>query len=185
MAIGGSVRFKRFNNYLRDLHKNNLFVFENIFNKIFSIFKMEDSLHNQRLEILFELNSNNNNNNLSLFDFFNNVKDQTESVLDFIYMLSSAMFEYNILYEYLYKYKSKINWIYDYFIKIKNEKTSNIYYNKIYSIHQEFIEIIEEGLINRLELAPKIDESNKENIGDNNNAYDNIGNDDDEGFNLI
>ena len=178
--------FKRFNNYLRDLHKNNLFVFENIFNKIFSIFKMEDSLHNQRLEILFELNSNNNNNNnLSLFDFFNNVKDQTESVLDFIYMLSSAMFEYNILYEYLYKYKSKINWIYDYFIKIKNEKTSNIYYNKIYSIHQEFIEIIEEGLINRLELAPKIDESNKENIGDNNNAYDNIGNDDDEGFNLI
>ena len=43
-------------------------------------------------------------------------------------------------------------------------------FNGLYSVHPEFVEIIEEGLINRLELQPKIDAGN---FGD------------EDGFNLI
>ena len=132
---------------------------------------MNDSLNEKRLEKLFELNSE-NQKELPLFDYYNSAKDRYDFVLDFIYMLSTSMYEYNSIFEYLFKYKAKITWIYDYFNKIKNEGIGNKAYNAIYSIHPEFIEIIEEGLINRLELEPKIE-------------VDNLGNDDEDGFNLM
>ena len=131
---------------------------------------MEDSLNEIRLEKLFELNSE-NKQELPIFDLYDNVKDISDFILEFIYMLATVMFEHNTIFEYLYKYKTKISWIYDYFNKIKNQGIGNKSYNVIYSLHPEFVDIIEEGLIKRLELEPKIE-------------VENFGNDDD-GFNLI
>ena len=158
-----------FNTYLKELNKN-YEVFENVFIKVCSIFKMEDSLNEIRLEKLFELNSE-NKQELPIFDLYDNVKDISDFILEFIYMLATVMFEHNTIFEYLYKYKTKISWIYDYFNKIKNQGIGNKSYNVIYSLHPEFVDIIEEGLIKRLELEPKIE-------------VENFGNDDD-GFNLI
>ena len=164
-----NLLFKKINSYLRDLNKE-FKIFENIFIKVCSIFKMEDSLNEIRLEKLFELNSE-NKQELPIFDLYDNVKDISDFILEFIYMLATVMFEHNTIFEYLYKYKTKISWIYDYFNKIKNQGIGNKSYNVIYSLHPEFVDIIEEGLIKRLELEPKIE-------------VENFGNDDD-GFNLI
>ena len=173
-----SFLFKRINNYLKELNKN-LSTFENIFNKICSVFKMDDSLNDLRLEKLFELGQE-NQQNLSLFDFYNNMKDQSDLILDFIYILSTVMFSYNKIFEYLYKYKSKLTWIYEYFKQIKNEGSRIRAYNVINSLHPEFIDIIEEGLINRLELAPKMEEMEVIKFDNGNDDGD-----DDDGFNLM
>ena len=160
--------FKKINNYLRDVNRE--FVdFENIFNKACSVLKMNDSLNEMRLEKLFELGSE-SQQDLPIFDFYDHVKEKYDLVLDFIYMLATAMYEYNSIYEYLFKYKAKISWIYYYFNKVKNEGMGTKTFNVLYSVHPEFVEIIEEGLINRLELQPKIDAGN---FGD------------EDGFNLI
>ena len=161
--------FKTFNSYLKELNKN-YGVFENIFIKVCSIFKLNDSLNEQRLEKLFEL-GNGNNDNKSLFDFFNSVKEQSNYILDFIYILTTVMIEYNCIFDYLNKYKEKIIWIYYYFNQIKSEKIRNRSYNVVNSLHPDFLDIIEEGLINRLEFEQKIELVNDDN--------------DDEGFNLM
>ena len=163
--------FIKINTFLRDLNKE-LSMFENIFIKVCSVLKMNDSLNEIRLEKLFGLNSE-NQKELPIFDYYYNVKDIYDFILDFIYMLATVMYEHNSIFEYLYKYKTKIAWIYEYFKKIKDEGIGNKSYNTIYSLHPEFVEIIEEGLINRLELKPKLEEGNYEK------------DDDDDGFNLI
>ena len=160
--------FKKINNYFRDINRE-FGDFENIFNKACSILKLDDSLNELRLEKLFELGSD-NQQDLPIFDFYDHIKEKYDIVLDFIYMLATAMYEYNSLYEYLFKYKTKITWIYYYFNKIKNDGMGTKTFNALYSVHPEFIEIIEEGLINRLELKPKIE---TDNFGD------------EDGFNLI
>ena len=107
--------FKKINNYLRDVNRE--FVdFENIFNKACSVLKMNDSLNEMRLEKLFELGSE-SQQDLPIFDFYDHVKEKYDLVLDFIYMIATAMYEYNSIYEYLFKYKAKISWIYYYLIK--------------------------------------------------------------------
>ena len=162
--------FKTFNSYLKEPNKN-YGVFENIFIKVCGIFKLNDSLNEQRLEKLFEL-GNGNNDNKSLFDFFNSVKEQSNYILDFIYILTTVMIEYNCILDYLNKYKEKITWIYDYFNQIKSERIRNRSYNVVNSLHPDFLDIIEEGLINRLEFEQKIELVNDDN-------------DDDDGFNLM
>ena len=52
------------------------------------------------------------------------------------------------------------------------ERTNNRAYNVVNSLHPEFIDIVEEGLINRLNFEQKIELVNDDN-------------DDDTGFNLI
>ena len=52
------------------------------------------------------------------------------------------------------------------------ERTNNRAYNVVNSLHPEFMDIIEEGLINRLNFEQKIELVND-------------GDDDDAGFNLI
>ena len=160
---------KTFNTYLKELNKN-YEVFENVFNKVCSIFKLNDSLNEQRLEKLFGLGDGGNENQ-SLFDYFNSVKEQSNYILDFIYILTTVMIEYNCIFDYLNKYKEKITWIYYYFNQIKTERSSNRSYNVVNALHPDFLEIIEEGLINRLEFEPKIELVNDVN--------------DDDGFNLI
>ena len=61
-----------------------------VFNKIYSLFFMNDSLTNLRLETLFQLNSN-DLQSLSLFDYYDNLK-VAEFVLNFIFNLASAMY---------------------------------------------------------------------------------------------
>ena len=61
-----------------------------VFNKIYSLFFMNDSLTNLRLETLFQLNSN-DLQSLSLFDYYDNLK-VAEIVLNFIFNLASAMY---------------------------------------------------------------------------------------------
>ena len=105
---------------------------------------MDDSLNDQRLEKLFELGPD-NNSNLALFDYYNSVKDKTNFVLDFIYILTTVTLDNNIIFNYLYQNKNKIMWIYDYFKQIRMERSNNRAYNVVNSLHPEFIDIIEEG----------------------------------------
>ena len=162
--------FKKINTYLKDLNKN-YGDFENIFIKICSLFKLDDSLNDQRLEKLFELGPD-NNSNPTLFDYYNSVKDKNNFVLDFIYILTTVTLDNNIIFDYLYQNKNKIEWIYEYFKQIRMERSNNRAYNVVNSLHPEFIDIIEEGLINRLNFEEKIELVNDDN-------------DDDTGFNLI
>ena len=153
------------NDYLRQIN-NKINIVEIVFNKICSLFFMNDSLTNLRLETLFQLNSN-DPQSLSLFDYYDNVKD-TEFVLNFIFNLASAMYQYEPIFQYFLNYKNKIQWIYPYFYELKEQGFLNDNYGKVHSYHPEFMQIIEEGLINRLGFdQPAIIQNNNGN-GDNN-----------------
>ena len=162
--------FKKINSYLKDLNKN-YGIFENVFIKVCSLLKLDDSLNDQRLEKLFELDYE-NNENIALFDYYNSVKDKSNFVLDFIYILTTVTLDNNCIFNYLFNHKSKIEWIYEYFKQVRMERTNNRAYNVVNSLHPEFMDIIEEGLINRLNFEQKIELVND-------------GDDDDAGFNLI
>ena len=167
------------NNYLRQIN-NKINTVEIIFTKICSLFTLNDSLTNIRLETLFQLNSN-DPQALTLFDYYYNVKE-SEFVLDIIYNLSAVMYQYSNLYQYFYNNKNRIQWISPYIYEIKEQGFLNDNYNKVNSYHQDFMQIIEEGFINRLGF-------NSPAIIDNNNGFENGNNfmddEDDDGFNLM
>ena len=167
------------NNYLRQIN-NKINTVEIIFTKICSLFTLNDSLTNIRLETLFQLNSN-DPQALTLFDYYYNVKE-SEFVLDIIYNLSAVMYQYSNLYQYFYNNKNRIQWISPYIYEVKEQGFLNDNYNKVNSYHQDFMQIIEEGFINRLGF-------NSPAIIDNNNGFENGNNfmddEDDDGFNLM
>ena len=167
------------NDYLRKLN-NNINEVENVFNKICSLFTLNDSLTELRLETLFQLNSNAFQG--SLFDYFYNVKN-SEYVLDFIFNLASAMYQYTSIYQYFLNHKNKIYWIATYIEEIKGDGPLNDNYSRVNSYHPEFMQIIEEGLINRLGfiLPDNAPNHNGAQNGDNNLFDDG----DDDGFNII
>ena len=166
------------NNYLRQIN-NNINTVETVFNKICSLFLMDDSLINLRLETLFQLNCN-NPNILPLFDYYYNMRN-TEFVLDIIFNLASSMYQYDSIFNYFLNYKVKIQWIYSYFYEIKEQSFLNDNYHKVNSYHPDFIKIIEEGLINRLGF----DFSSNPAVDNNQNNNNFIDDEDDDGFNLI
>jgi hypothetical protein len=151
---------------------------ENVFTKICNVFSINDSLTELRLETLFQLNSN-EPGIIPLFDYYYNER-QTEFVLDILFNLSSVMYQYDAISEYFIKNKLKIQWIYGYFIDLKEEGFLNDVYNKVNSYHPEFIQIIEEGLINRLNFIPAEPDNNLN--GQNQNDF---MDDDDDGFNIM
>ena len=164
------------NSYLR--HTNSrINTMEIVFTKICNVFSINDSLTELRLETLFQLNSN-NPGTIPLFDYYYNER-QTEFFLDFLFNLSSVMYQYDAISEYFIKNKSKIQWIYGYFIDLKEEGFLSDIYNKVNSYHPEFIQIIEEGLINRLNFIPA--EQNNNAVGQNQNDF----MDDDDGFSIM
>ena len=165
------------NSYLR--HTNSrINTMENVFTKICNVFSINDSLTELRLETLFQLNSN-EPGTIPLFDYYYNER-QTEFVLDILFNLSSVMYQYDAISEYFIKNKFKIQWVYGYFIDLKEEGFLNDVYNKVNSYHPEFIQIIEEGLINRLNFIP-VEPDNNLNAQNQNDFMD----DDDDGFNIM
>jgi hypothetical protein len=167
------------NNYLRQIN-NRINTVENIFNKICSLFSINDSLMNLRLETLFQLNQN-DPNIFPLFDYYDNVK-HTEFVLAIIFNLASAMYQYNSIFEYFFNNKHKIQWIYSYFYDIKGQGYLNDNFNKVNSYHPEFMQIIEEGLINRIGFDSAVNQNNYNGISNDNGFLDD---DDNDGFNLM
>jgi hypothetical protein len=168
------------NSYLRQIN-NNINTVEIIFNKICSLFSLNDSLTNFRLETLFQLNTY-HPDELPLFDYYNNIK-YSEFVLDIIFNLASSMYQYNAIFEYFNNYKGKIQWIFSYFYDIKEQSIFNDSYRKVNSYHPDFIQIIEEGLIKRIgfDFYDNAAASANNNIQNNGNGFDD---DDDDGFNL-
>ena len=168
------------NDYLRKIN-NTINEVENVFNKICILFSINDSLTELRLETLFQLNSDGNES--SLFDFFSKVK-YSEYVLDFIFNLASVMYQYNPIYQYFFTHKNKIQWISAYISEIKEQRVLNDIYFRVNSYHPEFIQIIEEGLINRLGLKSHDIEQNNNGFqnNNNNNLFDD---EDDDGFSII
>jgi hypothetical protein len=165
------------NSYLRQTNSR-IKTMENVFTKICNVFSINDSLTELRLETLFQLNSN-EPGIIPLFDYYYNER-QTEFVLDILFNLSSVMYQYDAISEYFIKNKLKIQWIYGYFIDLKEEGFLNDVYNKVNSYHPEFIQIIEEGLINRLNFIPAEPDNNIN--GQNQNDF---MDDDDDGFSLM
>ena len=161
------------NNYLRQ-RNNRINTVEIIFNKICHLFSINDSLINLRLETLFQLNSNNPN---SLFNYYDNIK-HTEFVLDIIYNITSALSKYSSIYEYFLNYRHKFQWIYTYFYDIKEQGFLNDNYNKVHSYHPDFIQTIEEGLINRLGFAQPSNTENNYNGFSNGENFMDDGDDD-------
>ena len=90
------------------------------------------------------------------------------------------MYQYDAISEYFIKNKLKIQWIYGYFIDLKEEGFLNDVYNKVNSYHPEFIQIIEEGLINRLNFIPAEPDNNLNGQNQNDFMYD-----DDDGFSIM
>ena len=165
------------NSYLH--HTNSrINTMENVFTKICNVFSIKDSLTELRLETLFQLNSN-EPGTIPLFDYYYNER-QTEFVLDILFNLSSVMYQYDAISDYFIKNKFKIQWVYGYFIDLKEEGFLNDVYNKVNSYHPEFIQIIEEGLINRLNFIP-VEPDNNLNPQNQNDFMD----DDDDGFSIM
>ena len=113
------------NSYLR--HTNSrINTMESVFTKICNVFSINDSLTELRLETLFQLNSN-EPGTMPLFDYYYNER-QTEFVLDILFNLSSVMYQYDAISEYFIKNKYKIQWVYGYFIDLKEEGFLNDVY---------------------------------------------------------
>ena len=167
------------NKYLRQVN-NRINIVENIFTKICNVFSINDSLTGLRLETLFQLNSD-NQGFVPLFEFFYNQR-QTEFFLVILFNLSSVMYQYDSISQYFMNNKQKIQWIFSYFYDLKEEGFLNDSYNKVNSYHPEFMQIIEEGFINRLGFIPLAQENNYNAQGQNGN---NFMDDDDDGFSIM
>jgi hypothetical protein len=167
------------NDYLRKININTINEVENVFNKICSIFSINDSLIELRLETLFQLKSDGPQS--SLFDYFCNAR-YSEYVLDFIFNLASVMYQYTPIYQYFLENRNKIQWIAAYIGEIKDQGVLNDNYFRVNSYHPEFMQIIEEGLINRLGFNSPAVEQNNNGFQNDNNLFDDG---DDDGFSIM
>ena len=119
----------------------------------YKLFDINDSFIQVRLETLFELEKNEKENE-TVFDNFLKIKYQFPIIiLEVIFLLTKAMQQYTIIYEYFKKNKNKIKWINDFYLEcILDSSNSSQKYNQILNHHPDLFEVIETQFINKLEL---------------------------------
>ena len=131
--------------------------YEIIFSNLGSLFEMNDSLTNIRLEALFELESKDNGNGQqTLIDFYFNTKYELPLlVLEGLLIISKAIEAYKNVYEYFKKNKNKLEWVKDYYMEFFSDEDKHnlcVYLENIINIHPDVFEVIETQIINKLDV---------------------------------
>ena len=116
----------------------------------FSVFEINDSFTQLRLETLFELEKNEN----GLFDFYNDNKYKIPTfVLVGLFIISKGIEKHDKILEYFKKNKNKVKWVNEYYIEFfmdSNNLNQNL--GNIQNIHPDLFEVIETHFINKIEI---------------------------------
>ena len=134
--------------------------FELIIFNLCEIFNLNDNLNEIRVQTLFELDSNNNNSEETLINFYYKYRTNIPYITVWgIYVFSKLISQYQVVYEYFKKNKTKVEWVkkyyYDEMLVNYEEKTNNNLYNGVKSNLDKFPDlfaVIENEFINKLEI---------------------------------
>ena len=124
--------------------------------RLCEVFNLNDGLNEIRNQTLFEFDKIENNEE-SLFDFYVRLKDQFPLILIGIYSFAKAISQYQNVYEYFVKNKSKFGWIKDFYtVVLVNLDDKNNDFNKKYgnnfNRYPDLLHTIENDFINKLEI---------------------------------
>ena len=134
-----------FNSFLR-VNYYEYPLIEDVFFNTIKLFDIKDSFIDIRLDTLFEFNNDEKN----LIKFYNDNKYKNYGlVTEGLFLLSKAIDKYNIIFEYLKKYKNNLMWIKEYYIEFFDDKFNLSF---LLSKHPDAFAVIEAQIINKLEL---------------------------------
>ena len=131
--------------------------FETIFLNIGSLFIMDDSLINIRLDALFELEKKDKDKDKgeqTLIDFYISLKYQLPLlVLEGLLIISKVIERYSSAYTYFKMNKHKLEWVKNYYMEFfmdDDKYNLSIYLENIINLHPDIFEVIEAQIINKL-----------------------------------
>ena len=120
---------------------------ENVYFNVTKIFNLNDSFTHKRLETLFELEDDDDKTLINFY--FENKYKLFVLVPQALFYLAKSIEQYDNVYEYFKKNKSKLEWVKQYYVELIENKF-NISF--ALQIHPDIFSVIEEQIINKLEL---------------------------------
>ena len=134
------------NSFLKSNYYQYPFI-ENVYFNSITVFNLNDSYTNKRLETLYELEDDSDKTLIKFY--YDNKYKNYGIVVEALFLISKTIEKFENVFEYFKKNKKKLEWIKEYYVEFFEGKFNLSFLN---SIHPEALSFIETQIINRLEI---------------------------------